>query len=266
MKLIPLQQHELDDFGLISLPWLIRDPENTRYLKNTSEFFRVQYQSTICGFMVTHRSKNKLYVDYLLLHPNLENNAKVRFYNLFLKDVTSITTYSPNTDTRFFSDLDFEVQMGQQWLEGSLYLPDMRKPNPLQIEQLQWPNDYDTIRGLYENCFPRNEWGYLEDLKNDFFSKTITTFLLKKEDEVVGFWLDVIYFQETCFVCWLGVLPKYRRVGYASQILYHGARFARERHLSKITLLVRPDNMPAVAFYKKHGFQKIWQRIHLLKK
>ncbi len=57
----------------------------------------------------------------------------------------------------------------------------------------------------------------------------------------------------------IAVAPAYRRQGVADALLSAFERFGREK-LAFLTLEVRQSNAPAIALYKKHGFQAMGRR------
>lgn len=56
------------------------------------------------------------------------------------------------------------------------------------------------------------------------------------------------------------VLPGFRRSGIGSALLNHLIRHAREQHLDKMLLEVRPSNLHGRRLYDSHGFHLIGQR------
>ncbi len=56
------------------------------------------------------------------------------------------------------------------------------------------------------------------------------------------------------WINYLGVLPEYRRRGYARRLLAEAERLLRQEGCPKINLQVRPDNAEAFRFYKRVGY------------
>ncbi|RIH86548.1 GNAT family N-acetyltransferase [Calidithermus roseus] len=54
----------------------------------------------------------------------------------------------------------------------------------------------------------------------------------------------------------LEVRPAYRRLGIASALLQRVEWEARRRGLERITLMVEPDNAPALRLYRKWGYRQ----------
>jgi ribosomal protein S18 acetylase RimI-like enzyme len=55
----------------------------------------------------------------------------------------------------------------------------------------------------------------------------------------------------------LAVRPSYRRQGIGSKLMDAAEALARERGLSALVLLVRPDNEAALAMYQRRGYQVV---------
>ena len=58
----------------------------------------------------------------------------------------------------------------------------------------------------------------------------------------------------------VAVFPEQRRRGIAGQLLQVFLNFAEANRLAFLTLEVRASNAPAIALYRKHGFQTVGQR------
>lgn len=272
MELIAIDTCSLDEYGLISPPWIIRDPENLRYIKDQIDPFLIKTGKTICGFMAKRKSSAQNIIDYLVFEENISTKTLKDFNRLFLADKpTQLTTYIRNPETNIWGSLNFQIRLGQIFLEKSLDTVTKNSltsfsPPAIKIEELGWSKDQQKICDIYRTCFPKSEWNYIEQFQWDPFSKTANIFVAKIENKIVGLWIHVIYFEDCCFLCWIGVAPQFRRQKIASQMLEYGSHLARNGQCRKMCLLVQPENTTAIRFYQNHGFNKIWQRIHLSKK
>jgi ribosomal protein S18 acetylase RimI-like enzyme len=56
------------------------------------------------------------------------------------------------------------------------------------------------------------------------------------------------------WINYLGVLPEFRRRGYARRLLEEAERLLRLEGCPKINLQVRPDNEEALRFYERLGY------------
>lgn len=76
------------------------------------------------------------------------------------------------------------------------------------------------------------------------------------QDEMVGF-VDALPnpWQDLLWVINLAVASNYRQQGVATQLLAAARRWARDHHLSQITLELQTKNHPAICLAQKHSFQ-----------
>ena len=58
------------------------------------------------------------------------------------------------------------------------------------------------------------------------------------------------------WINYLAVLPKYRRQGFATQIMQEAEKKLRDASCPKINLQVRESNVDVIEFYKAIGFKK----------
>jgi ribosomal protein S18 acetylase RimI-like enzyme len=78
-----------------------------------------------------------------------------------------------------------------------------------------------------------------------------------EEDKPVG--LSGLYVEnadkESAWLGWFGVLPKYRRMGYATEMIRHFEESARAEGFKHARLYTNTDNTAARAFYEKNGYK-----------
>lgn len=77
----------------------------------------------------------------------------------------------------------------------------------------------------------------------------------------MGFFADCLVAAIGCkveskrlYIMTLGVLEKYRRFGFGSQLLDWAIGQAKQRELAEVALHVQTNNGDAIEFYKRHGF------------
>ena len=117
----------------------------------------------------------------------------------------------------------------------------------------------EELEKLERICFSR-PWSrkmLAEELENQCAA------FLVAEDSVSGRVLGyagLMVVADEGYITNVAVFPEYRRQGIAAQILQVFLQFAAANHLAFLTLEVRASNAPAIALYRKHGFQTVGQR------
>ncbi|HEV8321782.1 MAG TPA: ribosomal protein S18-alanine N-acetyltransferase [Myxococcota bacterium] len=74
----------------------------------------------------------------------------------------------------------------------------------------------------------------------------------------VSYWVVV----DELHILNLAVDPEARRRGHATALLDHVLSLARAKSLAHLLLEVRPTNAPAVALYRRFGFEEVGVRPH----
>ena len=117
----------------------------------------------------------------------------------------------------------------------------------------------ESLERLERICFSR-PWSrkmLAEELENQCAA------FLVAEDAVTG---DVLGYAgllvaaDEGYITNVAVFPEQRRRGIAGQLLQVFLNFAEANRLAFLTLEVRASNAPAIALYRKHGFQTGGQR------
>ena len=115
----------------------------------------------------------------------------------------------------------------------------------------------EQIARLEQACFS-SPW--TENMLADALFDTQASFIVAEDEEgnVLGYaGLHVIV--DEGYIDNVAVEPDARRHGVASALLDVFCRFG-QAHLSFLTLEVRASNAPAIALYRKHGFQEAGRR------
>ena len=100
-----------------------------------------------------------------------------------------------------------------------------------------------------------NEQALADELTND----TAHFLVLERSGEVVGY-IGTFVVIDSCYVSNIGILPQYRRQGFASVLMEGACRNAYSLGARSISLEVRPSNSAALALYEKLGFEEIGLR------
>ena len=117
----------------------------------------------------------------------------------------------------------------------------------------------ESLERLERICFSR-PWSrkmLAEELENQCAA------FLVAEDAVTGNVLGyagLLVAADEGYITNVAVFPEQRRRGIAGQLLQVFLNFAEANRLAFLTLEVRASNAPAIALYRKHGFQTVGQR------
>lgn len=129
----------------------------------------------------------------------------------------------------------------------------MSEGRSFQITRAGW-HDLAELRHLEEVCFAEDAWP-LWDLIAVLTLPKIVRLKAVVNGKMAGFIAGDPHPREGIgWIATLGVLPTYRRLGIADALL---SQCEAELTLPKIRLSVRRSNDPALALYKKSGYQMI---------
>ena len=263
MKAVAADQKALDEYGLPELPFVIPDPENTRYVTETAQFTYIKEGDDTVGFVVFLEEEEQIIIYYIAFDEDVSLSSAEKFMKEFCgqKEVFAVT-YDKNIASQLFDAMGFYQEPGLQYMELS-HIPDFGSSYGLEYVLISPTKIPAEMTDLYNQCFAATDGEEtLEEFILDTFSRTGTDLILQREGENIGFWVDVTYFGDMCFNCWIGIVPEHRRKGYATQLMEYALNRAREKGHTKAGLLVNPSNVAAVEFYKLMGFQRKWGRIH----
>jgi ribosomal-protein-alanine N-acetyltransferase len=122
-----------------------------------------------------------------------------------------------------------------------------------QVLRAGW-QDLNDLRKLEEICFGEDSWP-LWDLIAVLTLPKIVRLKAQVDGKMAGFIAGDPHPREKLgWIATLGVLPAYRRMGIAETLL---ARCEEELGLPRIRLSVRRSNEPALALYRKTGYQMV---------
>jgi ribosomal protein S18 acetylase RimI-like enzyme len=137
----------------------------------------------------------------------------------------------------------------------------MTGANPsIVIAQANW-QDFGSIRRLEQICFPQDAWPFWDVLGALTLPQIIRLKAVAAED-VVGFIaVDVRQSKGEAWIMTVGVLPEFRRMGIASDLIN---RAEMEAKMPAIRLHVRLSNTSAQTLYKELGYKEYerWSRYY----
>ncbi|MBU7013255.1 MAG: GNAT family N-acetyltransferase [Theionarchaea archaeon] len=253
----------LDEYGLPDFSFIIADPENTRYVRDLAQFSYIKDGSDVVGFLAFHEQESQMVIHYISLDEHVSLSSAETFINNLAsgKEVYAVT-YDCNRATDLFETMGFYREAGLQYMEMKT-IPHFRSPYGLEFVSIATSKIPQKMSNLYNTCFSVSDGKKtLEEFVVDPFSTTGIDLILRREGRNIGFWVDVTYFGTVCFNCWIGIVPRHRRKGYATQLMEYALTVATEKGCTRAGLLVNPRNDAAVSFYDQMGFEKRWGRLH----
>lgn len=121
--------------------------------------------------------------------------------------------------------------------------------------------DLFPLRHIEQVCFPKDAWPLL-DLVGVLTFPDIQRLKAVVGEQMVGFIAgDVRRSEGVGWITTLGVLPEYRRQGIAAALL---ATCEERMKVPFVKLSVRRSNAPAIALYRRFGYQQsgVWPRYY----
>ncbi|WP_020007933.1 GNAT family N-acetyltransferase [Salinicoccus albus] len=147
----------------------------------------------------------------------------------------------------------------------------MKKPNLIRLDaeedievfyrSVMKNTDYFTD---YQKALPT-----LDEVKQEFFHD-IPPYVYLENKEVYGIYIDrkisgfvdLLYRypdQDTCMIGYLVIDWDQRRTGVGQKVYDEVREYMKRRNIKKIRVGVLEDNVPAVSFWIKQGFQEVEQ-------
>ena len=113
------------------------------------------------------------------------------------------------------------------------------------------------IAALEKTCFS-HPWSE-ELLRQALWNEAAAIVVAEGEDGTVLGYAGVSTVLDEGYIDNVAVDPRFRRQGVADELLSALVRFGRAK-LAFLTLEVRASNAPAIALYRKHGFEEAGRR------
>ena len=115
--------------------------------------------------------------------------------------------------------------------------------------------DLDVMAEMERICFPDDSWSremLLEEIENQS-----ATFLVAEDgDKIIGCAMAWMIAPYECQIGTIEVLPEYRRMGIAYELMWKILKISRLLGIWEVHLEVRASNAPAIALYESLGFTK----------
>ncbi|MFW9935293.1 MAG: GNAT family N-acetyltransferase [Candidatus Thorarchaeota archaeon] len=89
----------------------------------------------------------------------------------------------------------------------------------------------------------------------DFTVSEYPAIVAECDEKIVGFLFYTPFRQDAVLLLALGVLPHYQGCGIGKTLVTHIEQFAREQGRFQLLVVTTNDNLPALGFYQRIGFQ-----------
>ena len=130
----------------------------------------------------------------------------------------------------------------------------------IRIMPATW-HDLRAVHRIEKVCFQADAWPLI-DVLGALTIPQVLRYKAQEAESLVGFIAaDLRRAQATAWIATLAIMPDHRRKGIASRLL---ERCESNINLPLIRLSVRENNHPAIALYRKFGYQKveIWKKYY----
>ena len=126
----------------------------------------------------------------------------------------------------------------------------------LEFEQMTL-SDFNEIQPILLNEF--DDFWNESTFENEITSSNSFYIVAKSQHKIVGF-AGFKYVLDEADIMNLVTKKNKRNNGIATQLLIHLFENAKSKKISKLTLEVNENNLPAIHLYEKLGFRKIAER------
>ena len=127
----------------------------------------------------------------------------------------------------------------------------------LYLAKIREPNQFDKQQVL-DFCQNTFSWGdYIEEVWDSWYNNDGLV-VIEENGKVIGMAHGVIYQNEK--ILWLEgirVNEQYRKNGFATCLIEHFERKAKDSQLTRINMLIESENTASLNLTKKLGYRKI---------
>ena len=118
--------------------------------------------------------------------------------------------------------------------------------------------DFPVLLEIDQQSFPEGIAYDAQELAYFMDRRGSDTLILENDDQIAAFLIvDSGPDHRSATIITLDVRQQFRRLGFASRLLAHSEAILRERSIGTYRLQVDVHNRQAIAFYEKHGFERV---------
>jgi [ribosomal protein S18]-alanine N-acetyltransferase len=118
--------------------------------------------------------------------------------------------------------------------------------------------DFPTLLTIDRNSFPAGIAYDAVELSYFMNRRGAQTLVLEDEGAIAAFLiLEIHRNTNTATIITLDVEERYRQRGFATRLLHESEEILKRQAVGAYDLQVDVENVPAIAFYRKHGFESV---------
>ncbi len=118
------------------------------------------------------------------------------------------------------------------------------------------PDDIDAVLAMEQriHAYPWTHGNFADSLASGY-----SAWLMRDEGALLGYALMTLVVDEAQLLN-IGIAAERQRAGLGSLLLEHLFSIARSQGATRMFLEVRPSNAPALALYRRFGFDEVGRR------
>ncbi len=124
---------------------------------------------------------------------------------------------------------------------------------PVEIRAFE-PRHLPRILQIEQECFADDP--YDREIFVDLYRECPGLFLVGKVSRRIDGYIVTAVNERRAEIVSIAVVPARRRSGVATALITHTLQLLATRRCRSVELMVRVDNEPAIAFYRKFGFRR----------
>ena len=116
--------------------------------------------------------------------------------------------------------------------------------------------DLSQVCTIEKKTYP---FPWTDAIHQDCVESYYPSLVLEFEKKIIGYAV-FNYLYDECHLMNIAIDPDYQGKKFASRLIHGMYQRAKDANMEKVILEVRASNYPAIAFYKKEGFEEIGLR------
>ena len=114
--------------------------------------------------------------------------------------------------------------------------------------------DFEALYAIDQACYPPAIAYSRRELRNYLRFPGAACLVVEADNQAAGFILTA-HHGDSGYIVTIDVLEPYRRLGTGTMLLHEAERELAASGVRKVVLETATNNVPAIAFWKKHGYR-----------